>query len=387
MDSHLRGNDVAFALNPLYLVGVGSKRCHALNFDSLWTNYPIINMAKRIALFCHKGGVSKTTTTFNLGWMLADRGHKVLIVDADSQCNLTALVMGEDKFEDFYKTGNLHNIKDALTPAFKSKAMLVEAVECFTPSNSNLFLLPGHLGLSEYETTLSFAQTSPEAIFTLQNIPGAFSFLFAETAKKYEIDYILIDMSPSLGSINQNLLMTSDYFIIPTSPDYFSIMAIDSMSMVLPKWAIWADKFMSMDILTQEALYPLPIVKPRLLGAVVQRFSRRYGEATQQFQHFIDGINDRISGKLFPELVKKGMCFPQEHYDEILGKNNIFLAKLPDFASLTPLSQKYNKAIFALEDCDIGQSGVVLDNLQKKQKNIKQTFSQFADYIQQLTTE
>ncbi len=40
-------------------------------------------MAKQIALFNHKGGVSKTTSTFNLGWMLAKKGKKVIIVDCD----------------------------------------------------------------------------------------------------------------------------------------------------------------------------------------------------------------------------------------------------------------------------------------------------------------
>ena len=40
-------------------------------------------MAKRIALFNHKGGVSKTTTTFNLGWMLAQMGNRVILVDGD----------------------------------------------------------------------------------------------------------------------------------------------------------------------------------------------------------------------------------------------------------------------------------------------------------------
>lgn len=48
---------------------------------------------KLISLFNHKGGVSKTTTAFNLGWVLAEQGHKTLIVDADPQCNLTALVL------------------------------------------------------------------------------------------------------------------------------------------------------------------------------------------------------------------------------------------------------------------------------------------------------
>ena len=51
-------------------------------------------MVRKIALFNHKGGVSKTTTTFHLGWMLAAKGNKVVLVDADPQCNLTGPVLG-----------------------------------------------------------------------------------------------------------------------------------------------------------------------------------------------------------------------------------------------------------------------------------------------------
>jgi cellulose biosynthesis protein BcsQ len=58
-------------------------------------------MAKQIALFNHKGGVSKTTTTFNLGWMLASKGKKVVIVDCDPQCNLTGMVLD---FKNSYET-------------------------------------------------------------------------------------------------------------------------------------------------------------------------------------------------------------------------------------------------------------------------------------------
>ncbi len=63
-------------------------------------------MAKRIALFNHKAGVSKTTTTFHMGWMLASKGYRVVLVDADPQCNLSGLVLGfkgEDEFENFYQ--------------------------------------------------------------------------------------------------------------------------------------------------------------------------------------------------------------------------------------------------------------------------------------------
>jgi chromosome partitioning protein len=46
-------------------------------------------MAQKIVFFNHKGGVSKTTTTYNLGWKIAEKGKRVLLVDADPQCNLT----------------------------------------------------------------------------------------------------------------------------------------------------------------------------------------------------------------------------------------------------------------------------------------------------------
>jgi chromosome partitioning protein len=50
-------------------------------------------MTPIISLFNHKGGVSKTIPAFNLGWAMADRGKRVLIVDGDPQCNLTGAVL------------------------------------------------------------------------------------------------------------------------------------------------------------------------------------------------------------------------------------------------------------------------------------------------------
>ena len=121
-------------------------------------------MSKIICLFNHKGGVSKTTTAFNLGWMMALKGKRVLLADFDPQCNLTGMVMGFKGVDDLaglYASAPPNNIKDGLAPAFESQPRQISAIKCVeVPGAPNLLLLPGHIGLAEYETTLGIAQNS-----------------------------------------------------------------------------------------------------------------------------------------------------------------------------------------------------------------------------------
>jgi len=295
---------------------------------------------KIISLFNHKGGVSKTTTTFNIGWMLAELGHKVLLVDTDPQCNLTGLVLGEDDYQDFYEDHKSRNIYEALRPAFESQPRLLEAVECVPVSNrDDLFLLPGHVNLSEYDVPLGIAQDLFGPIYSLKNLPGAFSYGINETAKKYDSDYVLIDMSPGFNSINQNLLMISHYFLVPTKPDYFNAMAIDSLTKIIPRWAEWAKRFCQIEAL-QDSVYPFPVLNLEFLGYVVQNFRLHRGKAAKGFRSFIEQIKEKIYQKLLPALQKHGVRIRMNPTENSADEDEYCLGEISDFNLLNTDSHK-----------------------------------------------
>jgi cellulose biosynthesis protein BcsQ len=346
-------------------------------------------MATVIALFNHKGGVSKTTTTFNLGWMLASKKRRIILVDADPQCNLTGMVLGYQgptELERFYQIEPERNLRAGLAPSFESRPQPIEAVDCIpVEGQDGLFLLPGHIRLAEYEVTLGIAQELSGSIQTLQNLPGSIAFLINKTAEKFRADYVLIDMSPSLSSINQNLLMTSDFFIVPTSPDYFSVMAIDSLATVLPNWHAWAQRAASLQIL-KDASYTFPETTPRFLGTIVQKYRPRGGTPASGFQMWIDQITKTVSSKFIPVLRKVHMMLPDKVYTNQGIGPDFCLATIPDFNTLIAKSQKAQTPVFALTPQQIGQAGKVLETTIKSRDNFRRIFEELADKVIGLTT-
>lgn len=98
--------------------------------------------SKVIVLFNHKGGVSKTTTTYHVGWKLTEYGKKVLLVDGDPQCNLTSLLLGE-YFDEYYTNSQTskNNIKDAVNwPLKESHGLFVQLI-VFLQRITPIFLL------------------------------------------------------------------------------------------------------------------------------------------------------------------------------------------------------------------------------------------------------
>jgi cellulose biosynthesis protein BcsQ len=346
-------------------------------------------MAPKIALFNHKGGVSKTTTTFNLGWMLASQGSKVVIVDADPQCNLTGSVLGfkgATELEDLYVKHPENNIKAALAPAFESQPRAVEGVDCVEVAGCpGLLLLPGHVGLAEYEVTLGIAQELSGSIQTLRNLPGSISWMLDRTAEKHDADFVLIDMSPGLGSINQNLFTTSDFFIVPTNPDFFSVMAIDSLSTVIPRWQDWAHRAIENPVLA-EAAYPFPKPNSKFLGTIVQKFRPRGGKPSAAFQRWIDEIQERIEATLVPALESAGMTLPKDKYSGCGVNVDATLAVVSDFNSLIAASHEHQTPVFALTAEQIDHVGVVLEGSEASRDAFGVAFEEMAKRVRCLTT-
>lgn len=334
---------------------------------------------KIISVFNHKGGVSKTTTTYNIGWKLADKGYKVLLVDGDPQCNLTGLLLKED-FEDYYVGENSYNnIKDAVRPAFEGAPQPIKPIECYSPSeNHNLFLIPGHMDLSEYDPALSLALNSNNAITTLQNLPGSFYELIKLCVDKYSIDYVLIDMNPGLSAINQTFFISSDAFIIPTNPDPFSIMALKTMSKILPRWKQWANNFAPV---FSSATYPLPQRSPKFAGEIIQRFNLRNKKPAAAYKDKITEIQNFIENDFLSTLKSVDMVYDITESKAANYVDSYCLAQIPEFGALNQRSHEHGVPIFSLSEEQMGTTGPVKAQMLEKQREINSIFEKLTNAI------
>jgi cellulose biosynthesis protein BcsQ len=328
-------------------------------------------MAVKIVFFNHKGGFSKTTTTFHLGWKLARLGKKVLIVDADPQCNLTGLTLNigdYDELSRFYEAKKNTNIYDSIAFVFgldenKSGGEIYGAKPTPT-SNENLFLLAGSIDFAKFDMQIATAITSSAGLPTLKRLIGSVYELLKKTGDKGGFDFILLDMSPSISATNMTLFMSSDYFIIPTSPDFYCYQAIKSLSSVLPQWQEQMKPFKDGIILPRE--------NPKMLGIVSQNY-RVYStnkkpdseilnpdeaEILQRpmsaaFRKWAEQIEEITSLELVPELSKYKMVIEKSLFEKSVPNHKPYnLAKIPDFNVLLPTSQNKSKPIYELNQED-----------------------------------
>lgn len=337
-------------------------------------------MAKKIVFFNHKGGVSKTTTAFNIGWKLAELGHKVLLVDGDPQCNLTSIFL-KDRFDAYYENEStaLQNLMDGVQTVFEGKPAPLTRIEApIHESNPNLCIIPGHMNLSEYDPQLTFAINASSTLTSMKNLPGAFNELLQITADHYEIEYILIDLNPGLSAINKIFFICSDAFIIPTNPDIFCRMAIQSLSHILPQWVVWKNQHSAE---FKDANYPIPSGTPLFIGELIQRFNIRNRVAATPYRSTIDDIKNVITDDFVPSISQHSMLFPLEKYKEAGIPENFCLAEIKDFQSLGQKYQNYGVPIFALTDAQLEATGAVKEQLLIARDEFNNQFNALANMI------
>lgn len=356
--------------------------------------------AKTICLFNHKGGVSKTTTTFNLGWSLSNLGQKVLMVDLDSQCNLTGLVLGfeavgDDNLERFYSSRDnltLKPIVDALINGISpSDFMKTDQGKLLSTANNHLFLLPGHLDVADLDSQISVSLKIASGIPATRNIPGNLPKILQDIAQAHSFDYVIYDLSPNVGGLNEVVLMSSDFFIVPTSPDYFCLQAIGSLEKNIRKWHKEINRFKEDNGFDA---YNFPIGnKPKFVGTIQQRYRPRNERPAKSFQIWIDLIREKISEQLVPSLMTIDCATSEEIMKKVLNGTDLRpydLAHVPDFNSLIAISQQLSKPVFSLSDDEIKSVGKVFGHaettMQESRDNFAKVFGDLADRVLNLTS-
>lgn len=151
-----------------------------------------------------KGGVGKTTTAVNLAAYLAAGGHRVLLVDADSQANATSS-LGIDKHRD------APSLYDVLMGEQEAAAAVVQIDR--PDFGGRLHLLPASVELAGAEVELA-AQPQGEREYRLKHALDSL-------ASGY--DYILVDCPPSLGLLTLNALTAAGAVIIPLQCEYLAL--------------------------------------------------------------------------------------------------------------------------------------------------------------------
>lgn len=192
---------------------------------------------KSLTFFNNKGGVGKTTLAVNMAHHLATKHQqRVLFVDCDPQCNATQILLPEETWEELYRSAEsavqgtilktINELRhgdshiDTDLPTIKSERFAVD-------------VLPGHPFLALLEDVLSesWGQFAGGILGAARR-----THWVAQLVEAADYDLVVFDVGPSLGALNRSVLIGSDMFITPVSPDLFSLYSFDNLATWFSKW-------------------------------------------------------------------------------------------------------------------------------------------------------
>jgi chromosome partitioning protein len=315
-------------------------------------------MPKVITFYNHKGGVSKTTTTFNLAVYLAEkRNLKILLVDADPQSNLTESFFSPEvdgKDEDLPGT----SIYQALRPRFEGSAAKIDVNTLDIPQHpnyKNLYILKGdwNFSLAERYFSNALALAITESVHEKHTYNVLYR-LFQDLISINNFDHILVDLGPSSGAITNLALLSCDGYFIPVTPDRFCAQAVEALARLIAVWIDRHEKTVSTFPAFGFASFP---GKPIFLGAVSQNFKAYAGRTRKPYQYWETEILS---------VLKKNLITTLPHRP---GSDQ-YICTIRDFGGLVPVAHIVGKAIFDLnkEDTKLASiegaawQGVALDS-------------------------
>lgn len=307
-----------------------------------------------IAVFNNKGGVGKTTLICNLAAYLQKRKQKkVLVIDADPQCNTTTYALDDDQFMNVYYEPKEFTIAEIVPPLENGQGF----IQGFRATKSTFFnfdLIPGNPKFAACEDFLA-SEWKDVKSSDLRGIRSTMLFIhFMKLCSNY--DYVLFDMGPSLGAINRSILLACDYFITPMSIDVFSLLALENIGESINTWGKMFNKGINeMDKVKKDSLAELKTVSSiKFLGYVEQQYITKTVGETKRAVHAYEKILDKIPNEIHQKIV-----VPINGAEK--ASINYKIGSIPNFYSLVPMSQTAHKPIFDLTNMD----GVVGAHYQK----------------------
>ena len=322
-----------------------------------------------IAIFNNKGGVGKTTLICNLAsYLKMKENKKVLVIDADPQCNASIYVTDENDLEKVYSNNTTTTIYDIIRPLQRGSDYI---------ESSNIPIIHNEwfgFDIILGDTRLSLAEDflSSDWIDGQGGNPRGLktTFLFKDLLQKLEsmYDYIFFDVGRSLGAINRSVLLSCDYFIIPMSSDIFSLKAIDNISESLNKWKQFVDDGLNK---YQNSFDNEPYtiggknvnVKISFLGYIYQQYVTKTTKEgvkrpVKAYDNIIKKMNKTLSSKL------------EKFYTPSLSEDDLLIGEIPTLNSLIPLSQIAHKPIFNLTGTD-GVVGAHFSKVKEYERVVK----------------
>lgn len=158
--------------------------------------YPETDMPIRIQIQNFKGGVGKTTTSINLAAALAERGHRVLLVDLDHQGNTTKGI----GYETNPSTPTIFHVLKDIDFDFTGAVATVRKNLDLIPSDSRT------AGLDDI----------------LHSMPRREEMLKIKLAPLDDWDFVILDCPPAHGLIHLNALLFAEHIIFPVTPEVWS---------------------------------------------------------------------------------------------------------------------------------------------------------------------